>query len=160
MRANPAIKEVRFEKDFLRNQIRMRLVPRTPVLQTANQGMDTEGVLFPLPPGSWNALPRATLNGFIHAHDLGRWIAEMEKQSIWKQVAAVSDDRMGDVAIDLQTGAHVFWGKPELFSVREKSAFLSQVLEDAHAHLGGAAQADLRFFDEGRIIVRPKGIKG
>jgi hypothetical protein len=159
MRANSAVQEVRFDKNFLRNQIYVRVVPRTPVVQNGTQGMDVEGVLFPLLPGSWNALPRVTLNGFIPPADLGKWIAAMQKQSLWKDVVAVSDDRMGDVSIDLQTGAHILWGKPEILSVREKTTYLAQALEDAHEHLGGAAQADLRFFDEGRIIVRPKGTK-
>ena len=39
----------------------------------------------------------------------------------------------------------------------ERSVALLRVLEDAHENLGGAALTDLRFFDEGRIIVKPKG---
>ena len=34
---------------------------------------------------------------------------------------------------------------------------LARVLDDAHKNMSGAARADLRFFDQGRIIVLPKG---
>lgn len=157
MEKNPGVKGVVLERHFLENRIVVRMTPRIPILQIGEQGMDADGVIFPAPPGTWSALPRATLTNVIPRPVLGRWVAQASKnRTLWDQVVAVSDDPMGDVILDLKTGARVVWGPPEPEQIRQKTDSLIKTLEDAHDHLGGAAVIDLRFFDEGRIIVKPK----
>jgi len=59
--------------------------------------------------------------------------------------------------LTLKTGTVVTWGTLETESTSRKAQTLLRVLDDAHNNLGGAARADLRFFEQGRIIVLPKG---
>jgi hypothetical protein len=157
---NPAIRAVYFEKNLSTNRIIARIEPRVPLVRMESMGMDQEGVVFPILPGSWSQLPSAKFTPAPSRQALSRWIASFAKQkSFWSQVVAVSDDRLGNMAFDLRTGAHITWGPLDSKGITEKMTALSSVLEDAHQHLGGAALADLRFFEQGRIIVRPKSIK-
>jgi hypothetical protein len=157
---NPAICAVHFERNLSSNLIIARIEPRVPLVRMESMGMDQEGVVFPILPGSWSQLPSAKFNPALARPALGQWIASFAKQkSFWSQVAAISDDRLGNMAFDLKTGAHITWGPLESKGVIEKLTALSSVLEDTHQHLGGAALADLRFFEQGRIIIRPKSVK-
>jgi len=58
--------------------------------------------------------------------------------------------------LDMQTGTHVAWGPADPGTAREKARCLAMVLNDAHQRLHGAATADVRFFEEGRVLVKPK----
>lgn len=158
LKANfPAIKSVGFQRYFRTNKIIVIVEPRTPIVRWNDSGMDNEGMVFPIVPGSWNQLPRAVISAAVPKPLLGRWFAELiQVPDFWNQVVGIHDDARGNIIFDLKTGAHVTWGLPDRNNAKLKALNLCSVLQDAHEHLGGAAAADLRFFDEGRIIVRPK----
>lgn len=159
-RKNPAVQTVRFEKNFSANRIVAWIEPRRPLVRWDTIGMDREGAVFPILPGSWSQLPRAEFGPGLARPALARWVVVLAAdEPFWSQVSAVGDDGRGHLWIDLKTGARIQWGPPEPEEIPSKLAALSKVLQDAHAHLGGAAQADLRFFDQGRIIVRPKSAR-
>jgi hypothetical protein len=156
IRKYPPFRDVRFHKNFIDNKIVIQIEPRKPLIAWPDRGMDAEGVVFAIKPGDWK-LPKALFAARGPRPELGRWLALLSRRAdFWGTVAGVGEDRMGNVWFDLQTGTHVVWGKPDAPAPAERAETLSNVLADAHAHLGGSAMADLRFFDEGRIIVRPK----
>ena len=158
LKANfPAIKSVGFQRYFRMNRVIVIVEPRTPIVRWNDSGMDKEGVVFPIIPGAWNQLPKASLSASFSKTLLGSWFTELiQIPDFWNQVTGIRDDFRGCIIFDLKTGAHVTWGGPDRANVKIKALNLCSVLQDAHEHLGGAAAADLRFFDEGRIIVRPK----
>ncbi len=154
------IKEVQFQRLPAQNRIVVIIEPRKPIVRWNDSGMDGEGVIFAMPPGAWSQLPRANVTATIPKDLLGRWFAELGQiPEFWNEVAAIRDDRHGNIIFDLKTGAQVTWGGPDFRGSRTKASTLCSVLKDAHEHLGGMAAADLRFFDEGRIIVRPKTVR-
>lgn len=154
----PAVRGVHFDRDFKSNRIIARVEPRSPFVRWRDAGMDKDGVVFPLGPGSWSQLPLVTLKTSVSPASVSRFLNQVSRvPEFWSQVTAVHDDPRGNFLFDLQTGTQVVWGEPENASASVKAGNLCRVLHDAHEHLGGASVADLRFFDEGRIIVRPKG---
>src|SRR5207302_614257 len=121
-------------------------------------GFDRDGVLFAITPGAWKVLPQASFASGASKPELGRWLARLAAMtSLWSQVASLKQDAYGTLELTLKTGAVVVWGLPETGTLARKAQILARVLDDTHHHLGGTARADLRFFDQGRIIVRPKG---
>ncbi len=159
LRQNPGVGAIHVRRDFRANIVNIQLVPRMPLVRLAGHGIDAEGMIFPIADDAWPQLPKVILASRIPSAILGHWLLQMSKQSeLWGQVALLSTDAQGSMLLQLRNGMSVLWGTPESRSVGPKAASLSRVTEDAHEHLGGASTVDLRFFEDGRIIVRPKGI--
>jgi hypothetical protein len=153
----PAIKAVNFQRDFRANRVVVIVEPRTPIVRWGESGMDSEGVIFPIASGAWSQLPKIGITAAVPRPLLGHWFGELAQiPEFWSQVMGIRDDRRGNMIFDLKTGAQVTWGPLDHRVARAKALNLCSILQDAHEHLGGAAAADLRFFDDGRIIVRPK----
>jgi hypothetical protein len=156
-----AVRDVELHRDFTARSVEVRLIPRAPIVQWNHQGVDAEGVIFAMSPEVAEKLPKATLLSAASVPALGRWLARASAVTeFWRRVKEVKGDARGQLAVLTESGTWVTWGRPDVEGVREKAVTLVRVLEDAHAHLGGAATADLRFFDEGRIIVKPKTAAG
>lgn len=56
----------------------------------------------------------------------------------------------------LTDGTTILWGR--LDWTKEKLARLSEALSDAHAKAPGAYAADLRFFEDGKVLLKPIGL--
>lgn len=56
----------------------------------------------------------------------------------------------------LADGTTILWGR--LDWTKEKLARLSEALNDAHAKAPGAFAADLRFFEDGKVLLKPIGV--
>ena len=154
----PAVRSVFLERHFQNNSVIVHLVPRVPLVTWNGQGFDRDGVLFAITPGAWKALPRAVFLASGSKRELGAWLFRLQGITpLWSQVLSLRQDAYGAVELTLRTGTLVVWGPTEIPTAGRKAQTLVRVLDDAHQHLGGTAQADLRFFDQGRIIVRPKG---
>src|SRR5262249_50760637 len=146
-----------FERQFAANMVVIHVLPRVPLVTWNGMGFDQEGVLFALTPGTWQAMPKVSFMAGASKPELGRWLARLQRvTALWSQVSSIRQDAYGTMEVTLKTGAVVIWGPPETGSLARKSQTLLRILDDAHHHLGGTALADLRFFDQGRIIVRPK----
>ncbi len=154
----PTVSDIRFEKRFFENRVIAHVIPRVPLVRYGNQGVDKEGVVFDLvTPERWGVLPKAVLKSPEALSPLGPFLQEVSRDSqMWKKVVAVSEDMRGDVWLNMNTGTHVAWGRPDPKDVAAKAQCLTRVLNDAHERLSGAAMADLRFFNEGRVVIRPK----
>jgi hypothetical protein len=157
LKAYPALAQVQFDKQFMENRIIARLEPRVPLVRWQDRGIDREGKVFNLLSPRWSTLPKATVTSAQSIPTVGHWLgAVSEVQPLWSQVTNISQDVRGEMWLDMQTGTRVAWGPPEPGVAREKARCLATVLDDAHNRLSGAAMADVRFFEEGRVIVRPK----
>jgi cell division septal protein FtsQ len=157
-RLHPEVRNVQLERYFDANRLTVRVEPRVPLVVWNGSGFDQEGALFAIAPGAWKALPEADFLATAGKRDLGRWLARLAAMNaLWPQVASIRQSPSGDMELSLLSGAVILWGPPDLDPSSAKAQALTRVLDDAHQHLGGAASADLRFFEQGRIIVRPKG---
>jgi hypothetical protein len=157
MKEYPALGGVRFDKQFLNNRIIVRLEPRVPLVRWQERGVDKLGMTFAFTPERWPPVPKANIASAKSLPIVGRWLGEVSRvPDLWNGVVAVSEDQRGEMWLDMQTGAHVAWGTPDVKNAQEKARYLAKVLADAHVRLHGAATADMRFFSEGRVIVKPK----
>jgi hypothetical protein len=154
----PSVRAVRLERHFDMNRLMVHVEPRIPLVTWNGFGFDKEGVLFPVVPRAWNALPQAALPASVNKHDLSLWLVRLASVTdLWPQVTSVREDLSETMALTLKTGTVVIWGTLETEPTLYKAQALLRVLDDAHQNLGGASRADLRFFEQGRIIVLPKG---
>jgi hypothetical protein len=152
-----SVHTVFFERQIQANAVVIHVMPRIPLVTWNGKGFDRDGVLFAITPGTWKVLPQASFLPNASKPELGRWLARLDSvMPLWSQVASIKQDAYGSLELTLKTGSVVIWGPPEGGSLARKAQTLLRVLDDAHHHLGGTARADLRFFDQGRIIVRPK----
>ncbi len=153
-----AVRSVWLERHVESNRITVHLEPRVPLVTWNGAGFDRDGVLFAITPGTWKVLPQASFSASAPKAELGRWLAKLAGMpELWSQIASVKQNSSETLELSLKTGALVIWGPPEQETLARKAQALLRVLDDAHKNMGGAASADLRFFDQGRIIVKPKG---
>jgi cell division protein FtsQ len=153
-----AVRAVRFDRELEANRVVVHVEPRIPLVTWNGEGFDRNGVLFSITPGTWKAMPQASFAPGASKPELGRWVARLAAMTpLWSQVTSVRQDAYGTLELTMKTGTVVVWGLPESGTLSRKAQILERILDDAHHHLGGARLADLRFFDQGRIIVRPKG---
>ncbi|HVO33546.1 MAG TPA: hypothetical protein VMU17_06495 [Elusimicrobiota bacterium] len=154
----PGVASVDVQRDLAAKRIRIRLQARTPLVRWNESGIDAQGVAFPISADAWPQLPKVQLANAIPLNVLGPWLARLSRETaIWDQTALISTVGSGEILVQTRMGAVVNWGAPDPAAVGPKASALRQVLDDAHQHLGGASTADLRFFEDGRIIMKPKG---
>jgi cell division septal protein FtsQ len=159
-RAHLAVRAVTLERLFDKNRVVVHLEPRVPLVRWNGSGLDREGVLFAITPGTWQALAEATFPDGADRKGLGAWLFRLAGvQEFWPQVTAVREDLPESLSLTMKNGTRVIWGPLETEPAARKAQTLLRVLDDAHKNMGGTAQADLRFFDQGRIIVLPKGVR-
>ena len=133
----PEIGTVTFEKHVIDNRIVMRVAPRVPVAQWTGQAIDHDGVVFAMPANAHKAVPEIALA----ANDLStverQWIGALSRSaSFWAHVKRVRRNPQSEMILDVDSGAQVVWGLPDLASVARKAQYLERVLDDAHERLG------------------------
>lgn len=159
--APSAVRAIRLERHFVDNRLVVFLEPRLPLVSWNGSGFDQDGVLFALMPGFGAQVPQAGFLAGSSKPELSRWLLRLSAvQELWPQVASIRQDSEGSMVLTFKTGVVVIWGPLDSEPVARKAQTLLRALDDAHHHLGGAARADLRFFEQGRIIVLPKGVGG
>jgi len=156
-----SVRSVWLERHVESDRIIIHLEPRVPIVTWNGSGFDQDGIVFAITPGTWKAFPQASFLASAKKPELGRWLAKLSAMTeLWSQVSSVKENSFETFDLTLKTGTLVIWGSPETETSVHKAQTLLRVLEDAHKNMGGAGVTDLRFFDQGRIIVRPKGVKG
>lgn len=122
-------------------------------------GIDADNLPFPLR-GSWreknlpelvNGRPdeRERLLGFINT------FAPNSKE-LFGKVAGLYVEPVNRVVIELKDGTRIFWGAYEKSELRDKLAKLTQVMDENGSRFGSVDYINLCFFDQGRVIVKPK----
>jgi cell division protein FtsQ len=66
---------------------------------------------------------------------------------------------VNDVIFDLNDGVKVIWGLPEEEKIKPKLKKMQEVIVDARKRFSDIEYINLAYFDDGRIIVRPKDIQ-
>ena len=127
-------------------------------------GVDQDNKPFPLR-GNWTKtfLPeiatteeadrRVALN-FIKV-----FVREARPGGNFPEVRRYSVEPINRIVVELKDGSKIFWGIFDAVKVPEKFKRLSQVLEEAGARYSAFEYINLSFYDEGRILVKPRHLQ-
>jgi len=158
------LEQVSVGRSWSARSVRFLAVPRgaaavVPV-KAGTSYLAEDGLLFVAPPSVVAAagLPRVELGAFPAGGDL-KDLASLVRAAAAegalpsKPVAYAYDARERGWALTLEDGTKVSWGP--LGWTEEKLGRLREVLADASGRLAKGFTADLRYFEDGRILVRP-----
>ncbi|MBI3296648.1 MAG: hypothetical protein HYZ75_00685 [Elusimicrobia bacterium] len=162
------LEQVSASRSWLRRSAFFMAVPRGAVAAVSGARrlgpgpawLGEDGRLFSAPAGVVPAegLPRLDLAGWPDGAELApaaRLIAAAAAPDALpaNPSAFAYDAREKGWRVELEDGTRLVWGGPEW--TPEKLVRLREVLADAGPRLGRGFTADLRYFEDGRILVRP-----
>jgi cell division septal protein FtsQ len=158
----PCLRSVRVRRDWLKGSARFqvegrRAVAVVPVKGRAAAYLDDEGVVFPAPEGIYSGLAVSIEPGRAEQarlKELAGYLRSVSRPDVLpsplRRMSFVSEQE-GWEAI-LEDGTRVLWG--ELDWTEEKLSRLRDVLRDARTRFGGVLTADLRYFEDGKVLLR------
>lgn len=161
----PWVKEVRLRRDWLRRSVRFELQAHRALGRAFLKGrpagcLSEGGDLFAAPPGLYGeSLPALEVegSGSEGLKSLARYLAEVRSSadllSPVQGMRWLSEPEGWEVR--LADGTTVLWGR--LDWTREKLARLREALLDARPQFGAVFSADLRYFEDGKVLLRPRG---
>ena len=161
------LKHVGVSRDWLGRALRFSVTLRVPAARALRSGvpagwLSDEGVLFDAPEGSFPDAARPTV-------ELGSGaLKDLRALAQFVEAAALMPSRPSRVAyqspedgweIQTEDGTRLLWGG--LDWTEQKLNRLREVLADAGKRFGPGLVLDLRYFEDGRILVRPtaSGVK-
>lgn len=149
-REAPALRVVSVERSVWARRLTVRLAPRVPLARLADgRVLGKEGGLFKpaAEPGGLPLLESATAD----ATGLADVLAALEKRGLPK---AERLSRIGDGwRLTLADGTVIEWGGGARADA--KAERLAEVLPDARKRFPKGVTADLRYFEDGKVLVRP-----
>ncbi len=161
----PSLKTVRVTRSWRRKSVVFEVRLREPVAvisgKPVGRMLDASGVVFSAPKGvlSGEGLAEVELDGLPEGFDLeplARLIGAGRKSGALPTplmaVRFVSEDAGWEGF--LADGTFLEWGRLEWTG--SKLSRLRQVLEDAGPRLEGTLTADLKHFEDGKILIRPR----
>ncbi|MFA6317669.1 MAG: cell division protein FtsQ/DivIB [Elusimicrobiota bacterium] len=159
----PVLRSVRVTRDWLARRLRFKVALREPLALASRDGrprgfIAADGEVFTAPAGLFpGPLPEAELGGADAAERrrLARALAELRgATSLPSGLSRIAwAPRLDGWEVRLEDGTLILWG--DLRWTIQKADRLRQVLGDARAADAGALTADLRYFEDGKIYVRP-----
>lgn len=122
-------------------------------------GLDAENKVFPLR-GKLvrEALPEVTCRNETDRKEILEFVrlfAPAAKE-LYPNVVRFGLESLNDIVFDFKGGPRVFWGPLEKDQLESKLKRLAQVMDDAKARFSGMEYINLCYFDNGRILVKPK----
>lgn len=146
------------DRDWLLRLVRLRVAARRGLARTgAGFCLDDGGELFASPEGTCPAsLPRLAAEGAgaPERRSLAAFLVELDGLGAEKPALRSLVRGARGWELELADGTKVRWGT--LDETAAKARRLREVLEDGQKRFGGAWTADLRYFDQGKVIVQPR----
>jgi hypothetical protein len=159
----PAVRSYRVQRDWSGHGARMEVTLRRAVAEVRRAGrtagfLGDDGVVFDAPAGLYPEAKPSVELGDAEAERFRGLPAVLEALSrdadLPVPVAQVSFRSVYEGwEMRLQDGTDVLWGG--LDWTREKLARLHEALADARGGSPGTFAADLRYFEDGRVLLRP-----
>jgi len=122
-------------------------------------GLDDDNKPFPLR----GMFARKPLPEIVSQDECGRRLAldfikafAPKAKDVYAKITRFYSEPAGSVAFDIDGGMKIYWGVPDAGKIEQKLNKLNQVLFDAGERFGAVEYVNLCFFDDGRIIVKPK----
>ncbi|MBI4061391.1 MAG: cell division protein FtsQ [Elusimicrobia bacterium] len=159
----PSVSEVRVRRNWTEKTATLTLVVRRAVAAATRSGkpagfLGDDGTVFTAPKGAFVlAGPSVEVAG-AGAGELAalarEWPALTAAGAFPARLAAMTFlSREDGWEANLADGTKVQWGRLEW--TREKLARLSEAVADARSRESGAFSADLRWFEDGKVLLRP-----
>lgn len=159
----PIVRSVRAGRDWFARRVRFKVELRRPVARVVRGGqpqgyLSAEGEVFTAPEGLFPEVRPDVELGAADAAErrrLGKCVEALAgPEALAASLVKMAwDPRQEGWRASLEDGTTVLWG--DLRWSAAKAARLKQVLEDARGAAEGALTADLRYFEDGKIFVRP-----
>ncbi|MBI3551479.1 MAG: hypothetical protein HY077_03090 [Elusimicrobia bacterium] len=158
--AFPCLKSAGLSRSYWTGTFRYVVEPRKAVGAAARAGryLADDGTVFAAPEGVYAVSgPALEFEGATGAElkELAGFLSQSAKPG--SLPAALEKMRFVSAAegweARLADGTVLIWG--DLRFTRQKLSRLREILDDARAQFGGASSADLRYFEDGRVLVRP-----
>lgn len=158
----PYLETAEADRDWSAKTVAVTVMLRTPIARVTRGGSEAgwlaeDGLLYDAPAGAYPPLelPRVELGDMTAPSlpALGEFVkaAGTELPARLARVAFRSPEEGWNVTV--ADGTTLLWGG--LDWTREKLSRLKQVLGDAGPRFGAGLTADLRYFEDGKILVRP-----
>lgn len=164
-KAFPCLAGVRLRRSWLRREVRVETALREPLARWTRGGssgfIDGEGVVFSGPRGLYAGRPLVPVElGDRSLSEEDGPLAGMLSAVLSPGALPAAPERIvydaseGGWTLTLADGTRLEWGGSDW--TEQKLGRLSEVLADAAPRFGGALTADLRHFEDGKILVRPR----
>ncbi len=155
------LERVRSDRSWRRRTVRFDVTVRRPIARILGGGyLGEAGRRFAAPAGVYAGVdvPELELNRLPSEKDLANVSRMLEAarrpEALPSAIARLSfEPEEGWIAV-LADGTRLLWGRMKW--TEEKLLRLREVLEDAVPRFGSELGLDLRYFEQGRIIVRPR----
>lgn len=163
----PALADVRVRRNWTERTATLTLVVRRPVAVATRGGkpsgfLGDDGAVFQAPPGAFTLSgPSVELAGASAGELIAlarEWPVLSASGSFPARLTEMSyaSAEIGWVA-SLADGTEVLWGRLEW--TREKLSRLSEAVADARSKEPGAFSADLRWFEDGKVLLKPVAVQ-
>ncbi len=83
-------------------------------------------------------------------------IFAIKAKDIYPKIVRFYPEPVSDVAFDLDDGMKIYWGGSDEGTISRKLKKLNQVLFDAGERFKAVEYVNLCYFENGRILVKPK----
>jgi len=177
----PCLRSVDWRRSYLSHSVRFDVSLRTPVAAVTAGGkprgfLDETGRTFDAPEGLFDraAFPEVDLDGVSGAPgasfapgtagsgmapagltELGRFVSDVGAPgALPARLVRLRYQAEDGWTATLGDGVELLWGR--LGWTEQKLGRLREVMADAGPRFGGNLTADLRFFEDGKILVRPR----
>jgi hypothetical protein len=150
----PEVGDITFQKEYAANRIVVHAMERHPLVLWNHMGIDAAGVPFSMPPDDHVYAELETpLQPW--GRDLGQWLHNLAQHPwLWHRIVRLSQNAQGQWLLTLSDGGIIQWGDVEPNTMAAKCDRLSRLYQNSTRSNTKSLSADLRFFAEGRIIVR------
>jgi cell division protein FtsQ len=122
-------------------------------------GLDEDNVPFPLRGKlSREFLPAIVAGTEAERLEVIRFIKVFAPQApeLFRQIVRLYPEPVNDFVFDLKDNLRIYWGPCEEDKIKLKLRRLTQVLADARTRFSGIEYVNLAFFNDGRIILKPR----
>lgn len=157
----PELKKISLGRRW--QKIVVDLTERVPVacvtLEGQRLGLDDDNLPFPLRGQYYREqLPEVTSTVPAERAEALRFIKAFAPaaRNVYDGLAGLYVEPFNTIVLDMRDGTRIYWGPLEKDKLRPKLERLAQILEDSKSRFTGLEYVNLNYFDDGRIIVKPR----
>jgi cell division protein FtsQ len=157
----PELKDIAIRRSW--KKVVITLVERQPVacVQSGGRrlGVDADNAVFSLRGHQvTQKFPEIVAAAAAERKDVLAFIRTFSAQAkeLFPRVTRLFPEPVNAIVLELDDGTRIFWGPIAATDVRQKLRRLSQVMADARTRYTGIEYINLCYFDDGRIVVKPR----
>lgn len=157
----PEIKNIDISRGW--QKIEIELEERQPVacinINGQRHGLDQENKVFPLRGPLYKEffpeIVSANESERLNILKFMKFLAP-ETKDLYSQILKFYSEPVNNVIFEMKDGTKIFWGDMDKDSIKPKLKRLAQVYEDSRKRFQSIEYVNFHYFNDGRIIVKPK----